>query len=105
MATQLISMPAPTTTHPYGIRIRHPSPPTARNRAGATSLNLSAQPEGEQAMTKAILALIAVGVLTAACSVRSERTVVEKPAPVVTQPSTAVVVTDPPPSTVYVPAR
>ena len=31
-------------------------------------------------MTKAILALIAVGVLTAACTVRSERTVVEKPA-------------------------
>ena len=56
-------------------------------------------------MTKAILALIAVGVLTAACTVRSERTVVEKPAPVATTPSTAVVVTDPPPSTVYVPAR
>ncbi len=54
-------------------------------------------------MTKAILALIAVGVLTAACTVRSERTVVEKPRP---QPATAVVVTDPPPpSTVYVPAR
>lgn len=56
-------------------------------------------------MTKAILALIAVGVMTTACTVRSERTVVEKPAP---QPSTAVVVTDPaapPPSTVYVPAR
>lgn len=59
-------------------------------------------------MTKAILALIAVGLMTAACTVRSERTVVEKPAPVVTTPSTAVVVTDPaapPPSTVYVPAR
>ena len=55
-------------------------------------------------MTKAILALIAVGVLTAACTVRSERTVVEKPAPVAT-PTAAVVVTDPPPSTVYVPAR
>ena len=56
-------------------------------------------------MTKAILAVIAVGLMTAACAVRSERTVVEKPAP---QPSTAVVVTDPappPPSTVYVPAR
>ena len=76
-----------------------------RNRAGLASLNLSAQPEGEQAVTKAILALIAVGVLTAACTVRSERTVVEKP---VAQPSTAVVVTDPaapPPSTVYVPVR
>jgi hypothetical protein len=56
-------------------------------------------------VTKAILALIAVGALTAACTVRSERTVVEKPAPVVATPSTAVVVTDPPPSTVYVPAR
>jgi hypothetical protein len=76
-----------------------------RNRAGPASLNLSAQPEGEQAVTKAILALIAVGALTAACTVRSERTVVEKPAPVATPPSTAVVVTDPPPSTVYVPAR
>jgi hypothetical protein len=68
-------------------------------------LNLSAQPEGEYPVTKAILALIAVGALTAACTVRSERTVVEKPAPA---PATAVVVTDPtapPPSTVYVPAR
>jgi hypothetical protein len=75
-----------------------------RNRAVATSLNLSAQPEGEQAVTKAILALIAVGVLTAACTVRSERTVVEKPA---AQPATAVVVADPAPapSTVYVPVR
>lgn len=54
-------------------------------------------------MTKAILALIAVGALTAACTVRTERTVVEKPVPA--QPATAVVVTDPPPSTVYVPAR
>ena len=56
-------------------------------------------------MTKAILALIAVGVLTAACTVRSERTVVERPA---AAPATAVVVSDPggpPPSTVYVPAR
>jgi hypothetical protein len=106
MATQLISMPAPTTTQPYAILIGVPSPGhiSMRNRARPTSLNLSAQPEGEQAVTKAILALIAVGVLTAACTVRSERTVVEKPAPVAT-PSTAVVVTDPPPSTVYVPAR
>jgi hypothetical protein len=76
----------------------------ARNRAGPASLNLSAQPEGEQAVTKAILALIAVGALTAACTVRSERTIVEKPA-VAPAPATAVVVTDPPPSTVYVPAR
>jgi hypothetical protein len=68
-------------------------------------LKLSAQPEGEHPVTKAILALIAIGALTAACTVRSERTVVEKPAPVVAAPATAVVVTDPPPSTVYVPAR
>ena len=54
-------------------------------------------------MTKAILALIAISALTA-CTVRSERTVVERPAPVVTTaPATAVVVADPPPSTVYVP--
>ena len=53
-------------------------------------------------MTKAILALIAVGALTAACTVRTERTVVEKP---VVAPATAVVVTDPPASTVYVPVR
>jgi len=66
-------------------------------------LKLSAQPEGERTVTKAILALIAVGALTAACTVRTERTVVEKPVPA--QPATAVVVTDPPPSTVYVPAR
>jgi hypothetical protein len=67
-------------------------------------LNLSAQPEGEPAVTKAILALIAIAGLTAACTVRSERTVVERPA-VTPAPATAVVVTDPPPSTVYVPAR
>jgi hypothetical protein len=67
-------------------------------------LNLSAQPEGEPAVTKAILALIAIAGLTAACSVRNERTVVEKPA-VAPAPATAVVVADPPPSTVYVPAR
>ena len=65
-------------------------------------MNLSAQPEGEPTVTKAILALIAVGALTAACTVRNERTVVERPAPA---PATAVVVADPPPSTVYVPAR
>lgn len=53
-------------------------------------------------MTKAILALIAVGALTAACTVRNERTVVERPAPA---PAAAVVVADPPPTTVYVPAR
>ena len=58
-------------------------------------------------MTKAILAVIAVGLLTAACAVRTERTVVERPVPV-PAPATAVVVTDPgapAPSTVYVPAR
>ena len=42
-----------------------------------------------------ILAVVMCG-LTAACTVRSERTVVERPA----QPSTAVVVADPPPSAV-----
>jgi hypothetical protein len=44
MATQLISMPAPTTTHPYGILIGVPSPRhfSMRNRAGPASLNLSA---------------------------------------------------------------
>jgi hypothetical protein len=67
-------------------------------------LKPSAQPEGEQAVTKAFLVLIAVGALTAACTVRSERTVVERPV-VAPAPATAVVVTDPPPSTVYVPAR
>jgi hypothetical protein len=66
-------------------------------------LNLSAQPEGELTVTKAILALIAVGALTAACTVRSERTVVEKPAPVVTTAPAAVVAVDPAPTTVYVP--
>lgn len=55
-------------------------------------------------MTKAILAIIAIGALTAACTVRSERTVVERPV-AAPAPATAVVVTDPPPSTVYVPAR
>ena len=55
-------------------------------------------------MTKAILALIAIGALTAACTVRSERTVVERPV-AAPAPATAVVVADPPPSTVYVPAR
>jgi hypothetical protein len=95
-------MPAPTTTHPYGIFIRAlPEAYQVRNRAGPASLNLSAQPEGERAVTKAILAVIAVAALTAACSVRSERTVVEKPAPVAA-PATAVVV-DPAPATVYVP--
>ncbi len=54
-------------------------------------------------MRKVILAAIAICGLAAACTVRSERTVVEKP--VTPAPATAVVVTDPPPSTVYVPAR
>jgi hypothetical protein len=53
-------------------------------------------------VNKVILAVIILGVASA-CTVRSERTVVERPAPA---PATAVVVTDPPPaSTVYVPAR
>jgi len=63
---------------------------------------MSAQPEGEPAVTKAILALIAVGALTAACTVRSERTVVEKPV-VAPAPASAVVVAEPAPTTVYVP--
>jgi len=74
-----------------------------RNRAGVASLKLSAQPEGETPMNKVILAVIILGIASA-CTVRSERTVVEKPV-VAPAPATAVVVTDPPPSTVYVPAR
>ena len=54
-------------------------------------------------MNKVILAVIILGVASA-CTVRSERTIVEKPV-VAPAPATAVVVTDPPPSTVYVPAR
>jgi hypothetical protein len=72
-----------------------------RNRARSASLLLSAQPEGETPVNKVILAVIILGVASA-CTVRSERTVVEKPVPA---PATAVVVADPPPSTVYVPAR
>ena len=55
-------------------------------------------------MTKAILALITIAGLTAACTIRNERTVVERPA-AAPAPATAVVVADPPASTVYVPAR
>jgi hypothetical protein len=50
---------------------------------------------------KVILAVVILAAASA-CTVRNERTVVEKPTPV---PATAVVVPDPPPSTVYVPAR
>ena len=53
-------------------------------------------------MKKVILAVVILAAASA-CTVRSERTVVERPVPA--QPATAVVVTDPPPSTVYVPAR
>ena len=52
-------------------------------------------------MKKVILAVIILAAASA-CTVRNERTVVERPAPV---PMTAVVVADPPPSTVYVPVR
>ena len=52
-------------------------------------------------MKKVIIA-VAILASASACTVRSERTVVEKPTPT---PATAVVVADPPPSTVYVPAR
>jgi len=50
---------------------------------------------------KVILAVVILAAASA-CTVRSERTVVEKPVPA---PATAVVVADPPPSTVYVPVR
>jgi len=53
-------------------------------------------------VTKAILALIAIAGLTAACTVRSDRTIVERPA-VAPAPATAVVVADPPAAAVYVP--
>jgi type IV pilus biogenesis protein CpaD/CtpE len=65
-------------------------------------LNLPAQPEGEYTVKKVILAVVILAAASA-CTVRSERTVVEKPVPA--RPATAVVVSDPPPSTVYVPAR
>jgi len=55
-------------------------------------------------MIKPILVALALAGLVSACSVRSERTVVERPVPASTQ---AVVVADPPPTTttVVVPAR
>ena len=52
-------------------------------------------------MKKVILAIVILAAASA-CTIRSERTVVERPTPA---PATAVVVTDPPPSTIYVPAR
>jgi hypothetical protein len=48
---------------------------------------------------KVILAVIILAAASA-CTVRSERTVVERPAPV---PANAVVVANPPAGTVYVP--
>ncbi len=48
-------------------------------------------------MKSVILATIAICGLVAACTVRTERTVVERPAPVNTA---TVVYTDPPPSSV-----
>jgi hypothetical protein len=60
---------------------------------------MPAQPEGEHPVKKVILAAIILA-SASACTVRSERTVVERP---VAAPGTAVVVADPPPSTVYVP--
>ena len=55
-------------------------------------------------MKPMILVMLTVAGLVSACSVRSERTVVERPVPASTQ---AVVVVDPPPAsaTVIVPAR
>lgn len=50
-------------------------------------------------MKKVILAIIILAAASA-CTVRSERTVVERPVAV---PATAVVVADPPAGTVYVP--
>lgn len=50
-------------------------------------------------MKKVILAVVILAAASA-CTVRSERTVVERPAAV---PATAVVVTDAPAGTVYVP--
>lgn len=52
---------------------------------------------------KYVVTLAVVAALASACTVRTERTVVEKPVP--TAPA-AVVYTEPaPPTTVYVPAR
>jgi len=62
-------------------------------------LKQPAHAKGEGTVKKVILAVVIMAAASA-CTVRSERTVVEKPTPV---PATAVVVADPPPSTVYVP--
>jgi hypothetical protein len=50
-------------------------------------------------MKRVILATIAIAGLASACTVRSERTVVERPA---APPAQAVVVADPPPTAVVV---
>jgi hypothetical protein len=53
---------------------------------------------------KYLMTLAVVAALASACTVRTERTVVEKPVP--TAPATAVVYTEPAPATtVYVPTR
>jgi len=54
---------------------------------------------------KYVMTLVAAALLASACTVRTERTVVEKPVP--TAPAAAVVYTDPAPpaATVYVPTR
>lgn len=52
---------------------------------------------------KYVMPLAVVVALASACTVRTERTVVEKPVP--TAPAAAVVYTDPAPATVYVPTR
>jgi len=59
---------------------------------------------------KKVILAVAILAAASACTVRSERTVVERPVPAAVPatavPATAVVVTDPPPATtVYVPAR
>ena len=53
-------------------------------------------------MKKVILAVVILAAASA-CTIRNERTVVERP--VTATPTTAVVVSDTPTSTVYVPVR
>ncbi len=55
-------------------------------------------------MKHVVIAAVLIGSFATACTVRNERTVVERPTPV---PAATVVTTDPPPpgTTVVVPAR
>lgn len=52
---------------------------------------------------KYVMALAAVALMASACTVRTERTVVEKPVPA--EPTVVYTPAPPPPATVYVPAR